>query len=125
MTTHGPDISPDATYASASDDVVLLDVREDDEWAAGHAPGAVHVALGDLDPTAFLGGKPVIAICRSGNRSGKATATLADAGVPVRNMAGGMKGGAMSGSKPPAQSGGGMPPAKSGGGSGGGMGGDM
>jgi rhodanese-related sulfurtransferase len=34
------------------DGAILLDVREDDEWSAGHAPGAVHVRLGDLDPTA-------------------------------------------------------------------------
>ena len=31
-------------------DVVLLDVCEDDEWAAGHAPHAVHHPLGGLDP---------------------------------------------------------------------------
>ncbi|MDZ4268604.1 MAG: rhodanese-like domain-containing protein, partial [Mycobacterium sp.] len=32
---------------------ILLDVREDDEWKAGHAPGAIHVRLGDLDPRSF------------------------------------------------------------------------
>ena len=35
--------------------VTLVDVREDDEWAAGHAPTAVHVPLGDLDPSLVSG----------------------------------------------------------------------
>ena len=36
----------------------LLDVREDDEWAAGHAPGALHIRLGELGArTADLGGR--------------------------------------------------------------------
>lgn len=71
-------------------DAMLLDVREPDEWAKGHAPGAIHLPLGDLDPAALDTGKLIIAICRSGNRSGKATAQLRNAGVQVRNMSGGM-----------------------------------
>lgn len=47
--------------------------------------------LGDLDPMTVDRDRLVIAVCRSGNRSGKAAALLADAGVEVRNMAGGMK----------------------------------
>jgi len=70
---------------------VLLDVREDDEWAAGHAPGAVHLPLNSVRPAAVPAGSSVLAICRSGNRSGKAAAALAAAGVDVRNVAGGMK----------------------------------
>ncbi len=90
MNTPGPDITPTETQQGAGGDVVLLDVREDDEWAAGHAPGAMHMALGRLDPTALDPHTPIIAICRSGARSGKATARLAAAGLSVRNMAGGM-----------------------------------
>jgi rhodanese-related sulfurtransferase len=44
------DISPLDTYQSA-EDVLLLDVCEDDEWAAGHAPRAQHMALSRLDPS--------------------------------------------------------------------------
>ena len=62
---------------------VLLDVREDNEWSAGHAPGAVHVRLGDLDPRTFDTAAPVVAVCRSGNRSGSA--------ATVYNLVGGMK----------------------------------
>jgi len=70
---------------------ILLDVREDDEWKAGHAPGAIHVRLGDLDPRTFDTTVPVVAVCRSGNRSGSAAKKLATAGVTVYNLVGGMK----------------------------------
>lgn len=71
--------------------VTLVDVREDDEWAAGHAPLAVHVPLGELDPSAHTDMAPLIVVCRSGGRSSKAAAKLADAGLAVHNLAGGMK----------------------------------
>ncbi len=70
---------------------LLLDVREDEEWAAGRAPGAEHVPLGSLQPGEVPTGRPVLALCRSGNRSGKAAQALAAAGVDVRNVTGGMK----------------------------------
>lgn len=79
-----------------SDSVVLLDVREPQEWAAGHAPGALHVPLGDLDPQRFSGDE-VVVVCRSGNRSGQATAALIEAGVRARNVEGGMQSWADSG----------------------------
>ena len=72
--------------------VQLVDVREDTEVAQGRIPGARHIPLGQL------GGRlaeldrqqPVIAICRSGNRSAKATELLTAAGFTCDNMAGGM-----------------------------------
>ena len=36
--------------ATFDDAVVLLDVREDDEWQRGHAPGAQHIPMGDVPP---------------------------------------------------------------------------
>lgn len=69
---------------------ILLDVRENDEWTAGHAPGAVHVRLGDLDAHTFDTTAPIVAVCRSGNRSGSAAKKLAAAGVTVYNLVGGM-----------------------------------
>ena len=69
----------------------LLDVREDDEWAAGHAPEAVHVPLADVsDAASRFDGLQVLAVCRSGGRSAKAAEVLVAAGVDVRNVAGGM-----------------------------------
>ena len=68
-----------------------IDVREANEWSAGHAPQAVHVALGALSPGNVDRDKVVIAACRSGGRSAQATALLQSAGIDVRNLAGGMK----------------------------------
>ena len=74
------------------DDVVLIDVREDWEYAAGHIPGTVLIPLGQLSsrlaeiPT----DKTVIAVCRSDNRSGQATQLLKERGFTVHNMTGGM-----------------------------------
>lgn len=70
--------------------VLLLDVREPGEWDSGHAPLATHVPLGGLDPAAVPQDLPVVAVCRSGNRSGQAAQALSAAGVDVRNLAGGM-----------------------------------
>ena len=38
---------PEVLSADLPAGVFLLDVREDDEWTAGHAPGAMHIPLGD------------------------------------------------------------------------------
>ena len=70
---------------------LLLDVREDDEWAAGHSPVALHVPLGDLPRSQLPAGCPVLAICRSGNRSATAAALLTARGFRARNVAGGIQ----------------------------------
>jgi rhodanese-related sulfurtransferase len=84
---------PDLPAASVPDDVWLLDVREDDEWAAGHVPGARHIPLGEL--SARAGEVPqdelIYVICRSGARSGRAAQALAGAGWRAVNVAGGMQ----------------------------------
>ncbi|ANE79945.1 thiosulfate sulfurtransferase [Mycobacterium adipatum] len=87
-----PEVDPIAAMRLVDESgAILLDVREDDEWAAGHAPGAVHLRLGRLDPRTFGASAPVVAVCRSGNRSGSAARKLAAAGVTVYNLVGGMK----------------------------------
>ncbi len=71
---------------------VLVDVREDDEWSAGHAPGAVHVPLGRVGEAASRFGRPggLDGVPqRRPVRAGSAD-PLAAAGVGVRNVAGGM-----------------------------------
>ncbi len=91
-TTRLPDLDPGrAAELLERGEAVLLDVREPQEWAAGHAPQAVHLPLGLLAPGAVERDRPIIAACRSGNRSGKAADALAAAGVRVHNLAGGMK----------------------------------
>lgn len=71
----------------------LVDVREPREWADGHIPGAVHIPLGDLTRRAgeLDKSRPVVAICRSGQRSLAATDALLDLGFSdVASMNGGM-----------------------------------
>lgn len=73
---------------------VLLDVREPDEWQSGHAPGAVHLPLATLSAGAALPAearaRPVVVICRSGNRSRRAAELLRARGVEAVDVAGGM-----------------------------------
>ena len=81
-------ISPKNVPAGAQ----LIDVRENDEWAAGHARGAIHIPLGELsdrlkeiDP-----GKDIYLICHSGGRSAQAGQYLEAAlGWDVINVEGG------------------------------------
>ncbi len=80
----------EAARLAASGAIVLLDVREPQEWEAGHAAEAVHLPLGQLADHASADGRPVIAVCRSGNRSGDATRRLRRAGVDAFNLSGGM-----------------------------------
>ncbi len=87
----------EAAHLADACEVLLLDVREDDEWSSGHAPQATHLTLGTLDPAAVPRDRPVIAVCRSGNRSGKAAQALAAAGHDVRNLTGGMNAWAQAG----------------------------
>ncbi len=74
------------------DTLNLIDVREADEVAEGIIPGAVHIPLGEVATRAgeLDKAKPYIMICRSGGRSGRATAYLESEGYDVTNMTGGM-----------------------------------
>jgi rhodanese-related sulfurtransferase len=83
---------PSVTATELPADVVLLDVREPDEWVAGHAPDAVHIPLGQLvDRVAELpDGADVVVVCHAGGRSSRATAWLNKQGLAVRNLTGGM-----------------------------------
>ena len=71
----------------------LLDVREADEWAAGHAPAATHIRLADVAERIgdLPGDAEVVAICRSGARSDRAAAFLRAQGIEAVNLAGGMQ----------------------------------
>lgn len=76
--------------ADLDDEAVLLDVREPNEFEAGHAPGAVSIPLGDL--RARLAEVPegdLTVICRSGGRSQAAAEFLVRQGVPAVNVSGG------------------------------------
>ena len=78
---------------SQDHDAVIIDVREPFEWAMGTLPGAELIGLGslftridELDPN-----RPILFICRTGNRSGVAAGLLAQLGFKeVANLTGGL-----------------------------------
>lgn len=78
------------------DAFTLLDVREPNEWAMGHVPGATHIARGVLE-AAVESRVPrsarVVVYCASGNRSALAADTLRTMGYEdVASMRGGIRG---------------------------------
>jgi rhodanese-related sulfurtransferase len=70
---------------------ILLDVREKNEWQAGHAPKARHIPLGQLAARhhELPADRTVITVCRSGMRSAQAARLLATQGRQVLNLSGG------------------------------------
>jgi len=88
-----PTAEIDAIPDTIPADLVVLDVREPHEWAAGHIEGAVHIPLGDiparvgeLDPSVRT-----LVVCHLGGRSARATQWLHAQGHDVTNIAGGME----------------------------------
>jgi rhodanese-related sulfurtransferase len=90
--TGTPAVDPAEARRRQQAGALLVDVREPDEWRGGHAPGARHLPLGRL--AGEIGTLPaereLLFLCRSGNRSGRATALALEAGLAARNVRGGM-----------------------------------
>lgn len=74
------------------DNVVVIDVREDEEVAQGIIEKAKHIPLGNIPEAAseLDKSKDYILVCRSGGRSMKAAKYLEEQGFKVTNMQGGM-----------------------------------
>lgn len=93
--------SVDEAASMMASGAILVDVREDSEWNAGHARGALHVPLGEIQGGGLQAlerrglrvgdGDSVLLICRSGMRSSFACRALG-AGTPFKtiNVRGGM-----------------------------------
>jgi sulfur-carrier protein adenylyltransferase/sulfurtransferase len=76
------EVDPAAVREQVGNGAVIVDVREPEEWAAGHIPGAIHVPKSYLE-SRIEGAVPdrekhVVLYCASGNRSAWATRTLVD-----------------------------------------------
>ncbi|MBE1466418.1 rhodanese-related sulfurtransferase [Kibdelosporangium phytohabitans] len=84
---------PAATVNDIPADVTLLDVREQNEWDAGHAPDALHIPMGELAGRLdeLPSDQDVYVICRSGGRSARVTAYLNGNGWDATNVDGGMQ----------------------------------
>lgn len=78
--------------SESAESVILLDVRENDEWQQGHAPGAVHIPmsevpsrLGEIDIDSQL-----YVVCKAGGRSARVVEYLNQIGYDAVNVDGGM-----------------------------------
>ncbi len=87
-----------ALLDSSSDDYVLLDVRNPNEYEIAKIPGSILVPLGDIENGSgvekvrdLVNGHRLIAHCKMGGRSAKALAILKDAGIEGTNVVGGIQ----------------------------------
>lgn len=82
---------PTTAAAAVPTDAVLLDVREQDEWDAGHVEGALHIPIGEF--TARIDevpDAPLYVLCRVGGRSAQVVQYLVGQGREAFNVDGGM-----------------------------------
>jgi len=89
---HAPQVEVAALPARFAADVVLLDVREHDEWRRGHAEEAQHIPMGEVPGR--IGeidiDKEIFVICHSGGRSQRVATYLRRSGYEASNVDGGM-----------------------------------
>lgn len=87
------DITVDEAAAIIECGGVLLDVREPDEWQAGHAPDARFIPMSAVIARLeeLPDDQPIAVICRSGGRSAAVTEDLLARGYDASNVAGGMQ----------------------------------
>jgi rhodanese-related sulfurtransferase len=87
-----PPAVPTLQVSDVPADAVLLDVREQDEWDAGHIEDALHIPMGEIPVR--LAELPdddrLVVVCRSGGRSARVVAWLAQNGYDAANLGGGM-----------------------------------
>ena len=87
---------PSVDAASVPADALVVDVREADEWAAGHIDGALHVPMSDFVARfgevteAVADGRRAYVMCRVGGRSAQVTQYLVQQGIDAVNVDGGM-----------------------------------
>jgi rhodanese-related sulfurtransferase len=87
-----PSVDAPRALVLVKDGATLLDVRESAEWKSGHAPGAIHIPLGQIDqaPRRLHQGRPVVVVCASGMRSRTAAKHLRGLGFDATSVSGGM-----------------------------------
>jgi len=88
-----PTVTADEGRALVADGALLLDVREPDEWGAGHASGAAFMPMGQVQDhlDELPHDRRIVVICRSGGRSAAVTQALVGADYDCVNLAGGMR----------------------------------
>lgn len=75
------------------DDLQIVDVRDPDEWDAGHIDDADHIPMDQVEQRLdeIDEDTPVVAVCRSGARSGEVAEDLQARGYDAENLEGGME----------------------------------
>jgi rhodanese-related sulfurtransferase len=73
---------------------LILDVRKDDEWAAGRVAGSMHIPLAEVQDRAgeLPKGRVIVTVCKDGGRSYKAAYALRQVGFDAVNLDGGLTG---------------------------------
>ena len=87
-----PQLSPAQAGSVLAEGALAVDVREPEEWEAGHVDGSLWIPLGELQDRAgeLPRDRPLVIVCRSGSRSGYAADALVAAGYDASNLAGGL-----------------------------------
>ncbi len=89
-------MQPSISATDVTPGTLLLDVREDDEWADGHIEDSIHLPMGQI-PAAVADGldwltpdTPVVVVCAVGARSARVAAWLGAQGYQAINLDGGI-----------------------------------
>src|SRR4029079_4782189 len=87
-----PEVSPEDAKQLIDSGAQLVDVRTDEEFEAGHIPGARHLPLEAIegDDSGLDREQPLVLVCRSGDRSGMAADAFAASGWNAQSLAGGL-----------------------------------
>jgi rhodanese-related sulfurtransferase len=87
------EVDVDTLAEAHAQGAVVLDVRNPDEYEAGHVPGAKLIPLGELGARQdeIPDGDPIYVVCASGGRSLTATKAMVQAGYSAVSVAGGTK----------------------------------
>jgi rhodanese-related sulfurtransferase len=92
-TATATDITPQRASELAESGALVIDVRRDYEFEAGHIAGARHIEMNDLTGSAesISRDQAIVFYCRSGNRSGMAAAAFREAGFDAYHVEGGLQ----------------------------------
>jgi rhodanese-related sulfurtransferase len=84
-----------AEAAAVAENAVFVDVRTDEEWAAGHIEGALHIPLQELEQRwqelEPYRDREIVLYCRTGRRSGIALSALQDRGFTLLRNGGSLE----------------------------------
>ncbi len=88
-----PSVEPEEAMALLAGDALLVDVRDADEWSAGHPRHAIHIPLGEVSASTpyTTRTRQVIVVSGTGRRAQEAVVHLRVAGVDASVLRGGLR----------------------------------